>query len=218
MNWIHRSITSVLTMVILVAGTGTGRTPQAGHPSVSAFRLRDRVVGALFQSYDASGCVLTGVTVNSEIDSTNHASLTGLTNVTIDVVDICTGIPYISAVGTSVQPGVLTIAGDLSSAHLVMVVPMIDNISFEQFDAAIDITWIATGPLNSEHSHTITHDGIGTTIIENLVGKDRPATAAGMMLAPGTSVAPLTGNQIPGSSMDATINKLKDGTITIIRH
>lgn len=155
-----------------------------------------------------SECTTVNVYVNSSTNMFFPAhgdgggvSKQGLTSLAIIVEDTCATAESVSVFagggGGAViadwmgqTQAALAVRGNLNEAHLVAVIPMVDQVSGDEAVASVDMTWTATGPDLVRPSHI--HLRWPHTVVLNSNSNDtlRDAVASGTVLFEGVNLTP----------------------------
>jgi hypothetical protein len=160
---------------------------------------------AMFTS--ESECTTVSVYVNS---STNlffpahgvggGVSKQGLTSLAIIVEDTCAAAESVSAYaggGGAVVADWLgqtlaapAVQGNLNEAHLVAMIPMVDEVTGADAVATVDLTWTATGPDLVRPSHIHMRYPKAVVVNSNSNDTQRDAIASGTVFMEGINLTP----------------------------
>ncbi|MCC7382995.1 MAG: hypothetical protein IT384_14245 [Deltaproteobacteria bacterium] len=189
------------------AGLGSGR--------VTITQVSSDGADAFFSSLDASGCVQSDAAMFVSLDATRTLPNGGrarsaLVHVFGSVFDHCTGTPLLVGDGLAtdlaftLSPGLAT--ATLSAPSIVFA----DQVSGQFLDLSMDLSWEATGGLQTGTTHDVNRDVMGFVIISVLRQQWREAVATGVIT---DGVQNLT----PEPSLIAQIQKVQSGSVLVQR-
>jgi hypothetical protein len=126
----------------------------------------------------------------------------GLTSLAITVEDTCAAAESMSVFAAGGGGGgliadwlgqtqtALAVRGNLNEAHLVAMIPMVDQVSGAEADASVDLTWTAIGPAVGSPSRI--HLRWPQTVVVNSNSNDtqRDAIASGTVMFEGANLTP----------------------------
>ncbi len=194
--------------------------PAAANPT-SAMHWGDRYqsVSAAFESYDATGCILTSAFVVAANDFQSETgtpqTATRQVSVSVSKFDICNGLSFFT--GNGFAEADLKIDSDLNRATLKAVVPLFDDIAQDWFAADVELHLSGTGPLVRDRDLNVDDSLPGITITTRWHGDVRDAQAEGTVNAYDHPRLGSLGNLAPEPSFFALIQKGQSGTLTITR-
>lgn len=170
---------------------------------------------AYFSSLDAGGCVQTDAAMFVSLDATRTLPNGGrmrsaLAHVFAAVFDHCTGTPLLVGDGLTTDL-VFGMSSNLGSATLsAPSIVFADQVSGQFLDFSMDLSWEATGGLQTGTTHDVNQDIMGFVIISVLRQQWREAVATGVIT---DGVQNLT----PEPSLIAQIQKVQSGSILVQR-
>lgn len=206
-----------LAAVLLgVACTLAGVAAQAAPPQINVFQFRGNTGIAEFRSFDDETCIETIVSVfvsesvrkEHEIGTPPNRQYDPLLAVTIAQTNTCTGL-LVSFGSELVGDFKFNVQGNLGRATLRAMVSFLDTANERRFDLAIDLTWVAQGPLTREISVTRSNeDGIKSfSVLRSLT---RAAVATGTVTGLGV-------NFTPEPSVDGLLTRARTGELVIVK-
>jgi hypothetical protein len=132
--------------------------------AADVFHFTGQAVDGTFVNVDLSGCMYTSVDLvaDEQIAQTppDAAQPSGWISVHVFQADFCTNTVFHTAIVTvPLSESELELTGNLHLATLHTTVSLVDYVSKEPFDVAIDLTWTATNP--RRHENTPGHYNFG---------------------------------------------------------
>jgi hypothetical protein len=169
-----------LAIFVLALGTISQHTTAS---AVEMFKFNGLGANASFSSVDPSGCILTNVDVfTAEAMIKVHPGKRGpfsSVNIFLSQHDLCTDTAVLAAEGVAdlAEPD-LQISSKLHSATLNTTITVLNSLTGNSFDVAIDLAWTGIAPVTREHSNF--HFGDQTCRFHNrFKGTFRAAEASG---------------------------------------
>lgn len=180
----------VVILVLAIATFGEYSTAEA----VNLYNFRGLGANASFSSVD--GCIRTNVDIFTAEATLQTSPGSGdpfsSVNIFINQYDTCTDpeTRLLTAEGVAdLAESDLQIDTRLNWAQLNTVVTMVDTLSGNTFDAAIDLIWNGNAPVTREHS--VLHDNLpGCIHINRFIGTFRSADAYGSVSSGMTNFTP----------------------------
>ena len=145
----------ILAIFVLTLATFSQHTSAS---AVEMFKFKGLGANASFSSVDSSGCILTNVDVfTAEAMIKVHPGRRGpfsSVNIFLSQHDLCTDTPLLAAEGVAdLAQADLQISSKLHSATLNTTVTVLDSLTGNSFDVAIDLAWTGIAPVTREHSN-----------------------------------------------------------------
>jgi hypothetical protein len=187
----------VLTVVLAVSAL-----PQ-GAAAADVVKTRGESAFAMFESTDATGCIVTMVTVGGFVDSNGQQAY-----VYVDRGDVCAGVglSFIEGITTGAQ---INVNKELTAGSIVGTWDAYDYFNETTLSVSVNVSWTGNGEMTTTTTR-FKERGPTSTVIYHDKGSGRPAIASG-------SVWDGTTEYLVGSSSLAVLRTTKSGTVTITR-
>jgi len=202
----------VVVTVLMILALGSATPARASSVTVSRFYEASLVADALFDGFDASGCVETSTDVFA-IDG--RIALGGSINrvrevdLFIDAYDTCSGTDVFVASGqAALGPGAFHIDTRLTSASLHATITADDVINGGTVPITISAEWTGIGDVRRavETTHTVQP---GFVLIERINGLFRTATLT-------ASISDGTTEFAGGDPVSAGLRNVKSGEVSVV--
>ena len=180
--------------------------------------LREKSVFGLFESMDATGCIITDVTVtaSNDLQSQTDGLVVQSQQIALFVgqFDICRGLPVLFADGLAV-PTSFTVDNGLHSATLTATVPMVDETLTCPFNATVNLSFTGRGSMTSNSDVTIDRAAPALSVRSQFHGDMRDASGFGTIALSGHPVLANVANAISSGSYLSMIQNLRNSTTTV---
>jgi hypothetical protein len=202
----------LLTAGIFFVAFGLPSRSLAAPNQTLHFKFMGLTADAVFDSFDASGCIDTFVFVtgtNGRILMPGGPQVTSSAAVSISQFDFCTSTDLLEAFGfISLPAGAFQIDKKLTSATLNTTVAVTDFISSATFNVDLSISWTGSGGLTVSKNHNLLRQA-GLMINETFSGSFRQGTASGSVTGNGTNFSPL-------ATVFADLTDVKQGQLVVV--
>lgn len=200
------SITVVLAMALLALVLPTSAW------AADVFKFKGATGDAFFSSVDGSGCVTTDVFLFANDEAIHNppgsGSSSSVTSLFISQYNFCTGTQLLGASGfATLAGGDFQVQNKLDAATLNATVNVVDFMTGNSFNVAINLAWSATGPASRQNSHFhLQSPGCKTSGHSNSTFRSASVTG---------SISDGTTNFTPAPSNGAGLSQVKNGNVTI---
>ena len=187
--------------------------PAAAAPHAQHSRVQGDTASAEFISYDASGCIYTGVFVfvSESREHTQPGAPTDGGQVFADITryDVCQGFALVDALfgDAQIAPEEFQTSGNAQSATFHKTLVMSSFLTGNSTPVTFDLTWTGDGDPTTSHTHQV-YSSPGLRFSASLHGTSRPATATGSITDGTSQFAPLP-------SISASLNSTTTGSVTL---
>jgi hypothetical protein len=199
---------------LLVGSSATGDAP-VGRADV--LLVSGQQAGALFESFDPTGCIVTDVEIDEAVTFQRQPGV-GTTSInqvgiSVEIINICTADEIMAADGLSTS-ATLEISRDLSSATLTAVLEMVDQFGLS-FTGYLNLTFSAIGPLERDNGAVVSKSPGLTSVAVVADSQGREAQAVGTISLTADAMHPAMPNFVPLPSFLAIISETRNDLITV---
>ena len=189
-----------LLAIALAAVLAVSSLPQ-GAAAADVVQTRGESAFAFFESTDASGCIVTAVTVGGFVNESGQQAY-----VFVDQGDVCAGVGlmYLEGITTAAQ---INVDKKLTTGSIFGTWDAYDYFNETTISLSVNVSWTGNGEVTTNTTRFMER-GPNYTVIYHDKGSGRPAIASG-------SVWDGTTEYLAGSSSFATLRNTKSGQVTI---